>query len=213
MTFEKWVKSYIGKRIDFDGCYGVQCVDLVDHYIYNVIGLKIGYYGNAKTWWENRNTNWLKTNFTAVTPKYTNGELKAGDIGIRTLGTYGHIFVIAGVNKNGTFDYYDQNATGHGDAMTLRTKPYNKKYITGVLRPKKTVNLPKEQKTTMYGNAKMNRGVNTYADSDLSFKVGSVSKNERVIYLGTGEGNPMICYKTSAGYKVGFVTKGVVVRD
>ena len=97
--------------------------------------------------------------------------------------------------------------------MTLRTKPYNKKYITGVLRPKKTANLPKEQKTTMYGNAKMNRGVNTYADSDLSFKVGSVSKSERVNYLGTGEGNPMICYKTSAGYKVGFVTKGVVVRD
>ncbi len=212
ISFDKWVKTYVGKKIDFDGCYGIQCVDLADHYIYNVIGLNIGYFGNAKTWWENRNNSWIKKNFTAITPQYKNGELKAGDIGIRTSGTYGHIFVIAGVNKNGTFDYYDQNATGNGDAMTLRTKPYNKTYINGVLRPVNRANLPKEEKN-MYGNAKMLTGANTYADSDLSLKIGSVSKNERVEYLGSNEGRPMICYKTIAGYKVGFVAKGIVSKD
>ena len=33
MTFEKWVSQNLGKSIDYDGVYGVQCVDLVKHYI------------------------------------------------------------------------------------------------------------------------------------------------------------------------------------
>ncbi len=64
-----------------------------------------------------------------------------------------------------------------------------------------------------YGNAKMKSAQTTYCDSDLSEKIGSVSKNERVLYLGTGEGKPMIAYKTSKGYKVGFVRKDSVIRD
>ena len=29
-TFESWVNKYLGKRTDYDGVYGVQCVDLID---------------------------------------------------------------------------------------------------------------------------------------------------------------------------------------
>lgn len=69
--------------------------------------------------------------------------------------------------------------------------------------------------TTMakYGNAAMTSAQTVYADSDLTLKVGSVSKNERVYLLGTGEGNPIVSYQTANGYKVGFVKNGSVRKD
>ncbi len=214
MKLNEFVKVYLGKKTDWDGVYGVQCVDLIDAYIEKVLELKVEYFGNAKTWWENRNSEWLKEYFTAVTPKYKDGELKAGDIGIRTMGTFGHIFIVAEKNKNGKIKYYDQNASGNGEAMTLREKPYTKDYINGVLRPKNQSNLVKEETSVAkYGNAAMLSAQTVYADSDLTLSVGSVSKGERVKALGTGEGNPIIAYKTSSGYKVGFVKKSTVKKD
>ena len=141
-TFESWVNKYLGKRTDYDGAYGVQCVDLIDCYIEKCLGLKKGFWGNAKNWWTDRNSSsWLEKNFDFVTPKYKNGELKKGDIGIRTSGTYGHIFVVYGPAANGKFKYYDQNATGNGDKMTLREKAFTSSYINGILRPKNQDNL------------------------------------------------------------------------
>lgn len=141
-AFESWVNKYLGKRTDYDGVYGVQCVDLIDCYIEKCLGLKKGFWGNAKNWWTDRNSSsWLKKNFDFVTPKYKNGELKKGDIGIRTSGSYGHIFVVYGPAANGKFKYYDQNATGNGDKMTLREKTFSSSYINGILRPKNQSNL------------------------------------------------------------------------
>lgn len=39
MTLEKFVKQYEGKKIDYDGYYGAQCVDLVRLYIHSVWSL------------------------------------------------------------------------------------------------------------------------------------------------------------------------------
>lgn len=64
-----------------------------------------------------------------------------------------------------------------------------------------------------YGNAAIAKAQTVYADSDLTINVGSVSAKERVYHMGTGENNIMICYKTSSGYKVGFVKKGTVIKD
>lgn len=215
MKFSQWINTYLGRKTDYDGVYGVQCVDLIDCYIDKCLGLKKGYWGNAKYWWTERNTSkWLKDNFEFITPSYRNGELKAGDIGIRTSGAYGHIFIVKEPTANGRIKYYDQNATGSGDKMTLRERPYTSYYINGVLRPKDRKNIDTERNKTMaYGNAAMASAQTVYADSDLTLKVGTVSKGERVNQLGTGEGNPMISYKTASGYKVGFTKKGTVRKD
>lgn len=213
-SFESWVKKYLGKRTDYDGAYGVQCVDLIDCYIEKCLGLKKGFWGNAKNWWTDRNnSSWLKKNFDFVTPKYKNGELKKGDIGIRTSGSYGHIFVVAGSASGGKFKYYDQNATGNGDKMTMREKAFSSSYINGILRPKDRTNLKEVTKVAKYGNAAMLSAQTTYADSDLTVKIGSVSKGERVKQYDTGEGRPIIAYKTANGYKVGFVKSGTVKKD
>ncbi|MDD6658687.1 MAG: CHAP domain-containing protein [Eubacteriales bacterium] len=161
MKFSAWVKKFLGKKTDYDGVYGVQCVDLIDCYIHECLGLDKGFWGNAKFWWLNRKSSaWLKKNFEFITPNYKNGELKKGDIGIRTSGTYGHIFVIAEPTKNGKVKYYDQNATGNGDKMTLREKAYNSSTVNGILRPKNQKNL-KEAK--VYKTVKANGGLFAYS--------------------------------------------------
>ena len=162
LEFSEWVKKYLGKKTDYDGAYGVQCVDLIDCYIDRCLGLKIDFWDNAKEWWSNRNSNkWLKDNFKFITPKYKNGELKKGDIGIRTSGTYGHIFIVAGPTADGKIKYYDQNADGKGDAMTLRSKPYTSSYINGVLRPK-------DRKNINDGKVNANGGLYAYSGLKLS---------------------------------------------
>lgn len=162
MKWDEWVKKYKGKKTDYDGAYGVQCVDLADCYIAECLGLDIGFFGNAKYWWTNRNkSEWLKKNFTFVTPMYKNGELQKGDIGIRTSGTYGHIFIVSEATKNGKIKYYDQNATGNGDKMTLREKSYNSTVINGVLRPKDQSKL-KTATAKTYKRVNANGGLNGY---------------------------------------------------
>lgn len=149
MTFKQWVKTYLGKKTDYDGAYGVQCVDLAKCYIEKVLGIKAQSIGNAKEYWEKRSSEkYLKDNFTPIKCTYKNGELQAGDIGVRTSGTYGHIFVVAEPTKDGKIKFYDQNATGKGDAMTLRTKAYTQMVITGVLRPKNQKNITTTKSTT-----------------------------------------------------------------
>ncbi len=151
MNFNEWVNKYIGRKTDYDGVYGVQCVDLIDCYIAQCLGLKKGFWGNAKYWWTRRNTSkWLKNNFDFITPKYKNGELKAGDIGIRASGTYGHIFIIKEPTADGRVKYYDQNADGSGAAMTLRTKAYDSTTVTGILRPKVKTNLKVTDKAPVF---------------------------------------------------------------
>ena len=150
MTFKQWVKTYLGKKTDFDGAYGVQCVDLAKCYIEKVLGIKAKSIGDAKDYWEKRSTEeYLKDNFTPIKCTYKNGELKTGDIGVRTSGKHGHIFIVAEPTKNGKIKFYDQNAYGKGDGMTLRTKAYTHMVITGVLRPKnqKNISKPKPSKT------------------------------------------------------------------
>lgn len=137
LSFNEWVNKYLGKKTDWDGVYGVQCVDLIDAFIDRCLGLKKGFWGNAKNWWTERNSSrWLKNNFKFVVPTYKNGELQPGDIGIRTSGAYGHIFIVKEPTSNGKIKYYDQNYEGTGAGMTLREKPYTSVYINGVLRPK-----------------------------------------------------------------------------
>lgn len=40
MTLEEFVKVYNGRKIDYDGVYGPQCVDLFRQYTLDVLGIK-----------------------------------------------------------------------------------------------------------------------------------------------------------------------------
>lgn len=190
MKFSTWVKKFLSKKTDYDGVYGVQCVDLIDCYIHECLGLDKGFWGNAKYWWLNRKSSaWLKKNFVFITPTYKNGELKKGDIGIRTSGTYGHIFVIAEPTKNGKVKYYDQNATGNGDKMTLREKTYNSSTVNGILRPKNQTNL-KEVK--VYETVKANGGLFAYSSLNSSIAYTIIPNGTKVEVVSASAGTKTI---------------------
>ena len=51
MTFDKFVETYDGKAIDYDGGAGVQCVDLAKLYMDKVLELTPKNIGNAEAYW------------------------------------------------------------------------------------------------------------------------------------------------------------------
>ncbi len=73
MTFDSFVKRFIGKAVDYDGVSGVQCVDLVKLYLYNVFGIRAGAWGNARDYWLDFGSHKImKENFTKIknTPEF-----------------------------------------------------------------------------------------------------------------------------------------------
>lgn len=138
-SFETWVKENLGKGIDFDGAYGVQCVDLAKHYIKNVLGITPKSIGNAIEYYNKRNTEqYLTSNFVWIgnTPEFVP---QKGDLAVFTSKTgNGHISVCTGDGTTSYFYSYDQNyPKSQHEPMTKIKHSYSS--FLGVLRPKKNI--------------------------------------------------------------------------
>lgn len=67
MTFDKFVETYNGQAIDYDGGAGVQCVDLAKLYMDRVLGLNPENIGNAEAYWNRYNElGLLHDNFAQI---------------------------------------------------------------------------------------------------------------------------------------------------
>lgn len=137
MTFNTWVKKNLGKGIDFDGVYGVQCVDLVKHYIKNVLGITPQSIGNAIEYYNKRNTSpYLKKNFKWI-DNYPEFIPKKGDICVFTSKSgHGHVAIATGEGTTSWFYSYDQNYPNAKHEPMTKIKHSYKSFL-GVLRPKK----------------------------------------------------------------------------
>lgn len=141
MNFDEFIKKYNGQAIDYDGGYGVQCVDLIKLYADKVLGLKFGAFGNAHAYYDNfENIKMLKDNFVKIknTPDFVP---QKGDIIVWNKnrgGGAGHIAVCNGVGTTSYFCSYDMNWAGK-KAMQLIKHTYSNIY--GVLRPKNQINI------------------------------------------------------------------------
>lgn len=138
MTFNAWVKKYNGKKLDYDKQFGVQCVDLIKHFIKHVLEVEPQSIGNAIEYYNKRNTSkFLKENFKNF--DYRKGfNYKKGDVLVlKGSSRFGHICVLTGEqNKKGVYGY-DQNYKGTGAGMTKRFYEYDGFYtFLNVLRPK-----------------------------------------------------------------------------
>ncbi|MCR5207112.1 MAG: CHAP domain-containing protein [Eubacterium sp.] len=135
MTMDKWVKKNLGKGIDYDGAYGVQCVDLIKSFIKNVLGVTPQSIGNAIEYYNKRNTSpYLKKNFRWF--GYKKGFVpEKGDICVfSTKSGLGHVSVATGAGNAGYFYSYDQNyPRGKHEPMTKIKHSYAS--LLGVLRP------------------------------------------------------------------------------
>ena len=191
MTFNKWVKENLGKGIDYDGTYGVQCVDLAKHYIKNVLGVTPQSIGNAIEYYNKRKTSeYLTKNFKWIdnTAEFIP---KKGDLCVFTSKSgNGHISVATGEGTTSYFYSYDQNfPKAKHEPMTKIKHSYTS--FLGVLRPKK-----KKRTSLKYFKAYKGDSESIVdaleaigAKSDFSYRKKIASKNKIKYYKGTTEQN------------------------
>ena len=121
----EWVKSQVGKSIDYDGAYGAQCVDLILAY-YNYLGAPTST-GNACDYtWNTLPDGWQR--LEGVEPQ-------KGDILVYTDSSYGHVGLYESERS-----HYHQNISYNGVAhqwvenITWAYNGFDSKYW-GVIRP------------------------------------------------------------------------------
>lgn len=112
MTFDEFVKKYLGKAVDFDGTAGVQCVDLVDQYLKDVFGVTGVWVTCAKDFY-NKFFNYpvLVKMFDRV-PNTRELTDQLGDIVIWGGGTWGHCGIADGKGNIDVFYTYEENTLG-----------------------------------------------------------------------------------------------------
>ncbi|MFR5876783.1 MAG: CHAP domain-containing protein [Eubacterium sp.] len=141
MTMDKWVKDYLGESIDYDGVYGVQCVDLIKHFVKNVLDITPQSIGNAIDYYNKRKTSsYLTDNFKWI--DNTDSFIPAkGDLCVFTSKSgLGHISVASGEGTTSYFYSYDENyPSGKHEPMTKIKHTYSS--FLGVLRPKNQENI------------------------------------------------------------------------
>ena len=122
-----------GNKVDYDHCYGYQCVDLIKQYMEECLKLgKIGSLGNAKAI-PNSPVVKKRDKF-----KITTTNLRQWDIVVRTQGTYGHVAIVDRV-AGGKVYVLEQNGSGKNSgngegANAIRVKDYKFWFYDTALR-------------------------------------------------------------------------------
>ena len=216
MKYSQWVSTYKGKRTDFDGAYGVQCVDLAKLFIKKVICIEPQSIGNAIEYYNKRATElYLTTNFKWM--DYKKGfDFKAGDLIVfhtpKAVKT-GHIAVCTGNETGDYVETYDQNYNGKGSGMTLNKHRYDDytHKVLGVLRPKNRKNIDVEEiivvkKSVVYFK-QYNGNSHSLVDALDSIKANYTFAYRKKIakanginnYIGTSGQNTSLLYKLKKG--------------
>lgn len=136
MTLDQFVSKYLGKKIDWDGAYGGQCVDLFRQYAQEVLGFPQakGVRGAADFWTNYESDPALKNNYDRIANTPT-GVPQKGDVMLWDKdagGGYGHVAVFLEGNTS-SFTSFDQN----WPTLSVCTKTkHDYTNVYGWLRPK-----------------------------------------------------------------------------
>ena len=140
LTLDQFIAKYSGGKIDYDGAYGGQCVDLFRKYNQEVLGINQpkGVVGAADFWTNYETDPNLYNNFEKI-PNTPDLIFKKGDVPIwnkKAGGGFGHVAVVS--DDKGTkssFNSFDQNWR----ALNIcEVTEHNYTNVSGVLRPKKS---------------------------------------------------------------------------
>jgi hypothetical protein len=145
-TFEQRMLEV--RRVNPDGIFGFQCVDLAKQYLIDEFGVPNGAYGNARQWWESTAYNVL-----AKFEKLNTKDVKPGDIVVlkpvddQPRHKDGHLGIATGEQNANSVQILEQNGssgTGDGEGNNqIRKRFVSKARMYGVLRPKKAEPQPK----------------------------------------------------------------------
>lgn len=202
MRFENWVQDNLGKGIDYDKAYGVQCVDLVKHYIKNVLEVAPQSIGNAIEYYNKRNkSSYLINIFTWIdnTPSFVPAK---GDICVFTSKTgNGHISVATGEGTTSYFYSYDQNyPSSKHEPMTKIKHSYNS--FLGVLRPINQKNIVAKVYKITTAN------LNAYSSKKFGKPALVIPKGKKVELVSNNEGTMK---KNGKSYKMGIIRYNTIL--
>lgn len=141
MTIDIYFQSIIGKKLDYDGVYANQCVDLIKDYADKVLGLIPQAVGDAHEYYTNYyKYKYLSDNFDRI-PNTPDFIPRKGDIAVYNTGygKYGHVCICSGVGNINYFYAYEQNGRGRLDPVTYSKMSYL--HLSGVLRPRNQSNI------------------------------------------------------------------------
>lgn len=139
MTLIEFIEKYQGKKVDFDGAYGAQCVDLFRQYTKDVLGIREHTGPCATT--GGAIDLFLDYNIMPVEKKYftrsTNKNWKSGDILIwdkTPTNKYGHVAILIAYFSDGSkFLVFEQNGITQAGA---EIKVRDRTNLLGYLRKK-----------------------------------------------------------------------------
>lgn len=140
MTIDQFITKYEGKKVDWDGAYGGQCVDLFRQYLNDVLNFPQprGVVGAADFWTNYDSDPNLKNNFQKIANSPTGVPAK-GDVMVwnkKVGGGFGHISIFLEGNVN-LFTSLDQN----WPTLSKVTKTvHDYANVYGWLRPNKPEN-------------------------------------------------------------------------
>jgi hypothetical protein len=126
MTLDQFVAAYNGRYLDYDGHFGAQCVDLVDYYVIQVLGVPI-VWANAIDWWgkDAAFLNWTRNVWGNASSKPARGDIVVWGANARAgTGVFGHITVCTDPGDGLTFGAFSQNYPT-GSACALRRFTYD----------------------------------------------------------------------------------------
>lgn len=106
MTLTQFIKTYNGKKVDFDGKFGIQCVDLYRQYCKDVLGVKQSpAVEGAKDIIDNPGE--LKITWDSVNADYSRGDILIWD---KTASNkYGHVAILVALYNTKYFIVLEQD--------------------------------------------------------------------------------------------------------
>lgn len=125
MSFEEFIIKYNGKKVDFDGAFGAQCVDLFRLYNKEVWGNPhTGAVDGAKDLVVNYERMPLEQRFLSLVP-VNRDFVKAGDVAVwnaTQLNKYGHVAIVVGLLGDESLIVFEQDGFKQdGAKLNIRT--------------------------------------------------------------------------------------------
>lgn len=127
MYFEQFMTRYCGKKVDFDGAFGAQCVDLFRQYCRDVLDIPhTGSVDGAKDLYLKYNDLPLEKKYFTKCAKNTVPQFGMVAIWNATqTNSYGHVAIVVGKIDASTLIVFEQNGVLQDGAKLVRRETKN----------------------------------------------------------------------------------------
>ena len=139
MNYEGFIRKYNGRKVDFDGAFGAQCVDLFRQFCADVLSIPhTGAVDGAKDLFLNYDKMPGEKRYFSRVKETKSAKYRAGDVavwGATTANGYGHVALIVSTLGNSLVVFEQDGFKQDGAKISLR----DRKNLLGVLRSTKEV--------------------------------------------------------------------------